>query len=120
VGAVYGLHHGLSNAVALPYVMEYNLETCPARFAALARAMDVEGGGRADEELAALAVERVRDLNRGLGIPASFTALGVADDAAAVAEIAEMAMNDPCLAFNPRPSEYADIEDLVRRCVAGL
>jgi alcohol dehydrogenase class IV len=101
-------------------VMEYNLETCPSRFAALARAMGVESGSRDDEALAVLAVERIRELNRELGIPTSYTALGVADDTAAVAEIAEMAMNDPCLAFNPRPSEYADIEGLVRRCVAGL
>jgi alcohol dehydrogenase class IV len=120
IGAVYGLHHGLSNAVALPYVMEYNLDTCPSRFAALARAMGAEATAADDEELAVLAVARVRALNLELGIPSSYTALGIADDSAAVAEIAEMAMNDPCLAFNPRPSEYADIEDLVRRCVAGL
>jgi alcohol dehydrogenase class IV len=120
IGAMYGLHHGLTNAVALPYVMEYNLTTCPSRFAALARAMGVDGTGLGDEELAARAVERIRALNRALDIPSSYTALGVADEDATVAEIAEMAMNDPCLAFNPRPSEYADIEGLVRKCVAGL
>jgi alcohol dehydrogenase class IV len=120
IGAVYGLHHGLSNAVALPYVMEYNLETCPSRFAALARAMGVDLASRDDSEVARLAVERLRALNQELGIPESYSVLGVDGDEAAVAEIAEMAMNDPCIAFNPRPSEYGDVEGLVRRCMAGL
>jgi alcohol dehydrogenase class IV len=119
VGSLHDLHHGLSNAVALPYVMEYNLETCPARFAALALAMGVERTGRGEEELAAAAVARIRDLNARIGIPSGYTALGVAEDEETIGEIAEAAMNDPCLAFNPRPSEYADIEGLVRRCVTG-
>jgi alcohol dehydrogenase class IV len=118
VGAVHGLHHGLSNAVALPYVMEYNLEACPTRYAALARALGVDGG--ADEAgLARAAVERIRHLNRELGIPTCYSALGVPGEDPSIADIAELAMNDPCLAFNPRPSEYADIEGLVRRCVTG-
>lgn len=117
VGSLHGLHHGLSNAVALPYVMEYNLETCPSRYAALARAL---GAAESDElALAREAVARVRALNAELGIPGSFAQLGVDGEEAAVAEIAELAMNDPCLAFNPRPSEYDDVEGLVRRCVTG-
>jgi len=119
IGAVYGLHHGLSNAVALPYVMEYNLDSCPSRFAALGRALGVDRADRDDEEIARLAVGRMRALNDSLGIPASYRALGVDGDEAAIAEIAEMAMNDPCIAFNPRPSEYDDIEVLVRRCMVG-
>jgi alcohol dehydrogenase len=119
VGSLHGLHHGLSNAVALPYVMEYNLDTCPARYAALALAMGVERAGRGDAELAVAAVERVRDLNRRIGVPACYAELGVAADEAVVGDIAETAMNDPCLAFNPRPTEPADMEALVRRCVTG-
>ena len=119
VGALHGLHHGLSNAVALPYVMEYNLESCPERYAALALAVGVERRGRDAREVGAEAIERIRDLNRRIGIPPSYVELGVAGDEAAIGEIAEAAMNDPCLAFNPRPSEYPDIEGLVRKCVTG-
>ena len=119
VGSLHSLHHGLSNAVALPYVMEYNLETCPSRYAALALAMGAEREGRDEAALAAAAVERVRELNRRIGVPTSYAELGVAGDEATVGEIAESAMNDPCLAFNPRPSEYDDMEWLVRRCVTG-
>jgi alcohol dehydrogenase class IV len=119
IGSLLGLHHGLSNAVALPYVMEYNLETCPARYAALAVAMGVERAERTEMELAAASVERVRDLNRRMGIPPCYAEIGVASDEALLGEIAEAAMNDPCLAFNPRPTESADMEELVRRCITG-
>jgi alcohol dehydrogenase len=119
IGGLHGLHHGLSNAVALPYVMEYNLESCPERYAALALAMGAERGGRDAAEMAAEAVDRIRDLNHRIGIPPCYVELGVTGDAEAIGEIAEAAMNDPCLAFNPRPSEYSDIEGLVRRCVTG-
>ena len=120
VGSLLGLHHGLSNAVALPYVMEYNLDTCPARYAALAMAMGVERAGRDEADLAAAAVERIRDLNRRIGIPPCYAELGVAGDETTVDEITEAAMNDPCLAFNPRPTEPADMDGLVRRCFTGV
>jgi alcohol dehydrogenase len=119
VGSLYGLHHGLSNAVALPYVMEYNLESCPARFAALALAMGVPRDGRNDAELAAAAIDRIRDLNHRIGIAPCYAELDIPRDETAMGEIAEAAMNDPCLAFNPRPTEPADMERLVRRCVTG-
>lgn len=119
IGSLHGLHHGLTNAVALPYVMEYNLDSCPDRYAALAQALGAERHGRTDFELALESVARIREINRSIGIPSVFTELGLPGDETTVGEIAEAAMNDPCLAFNPRPSEYADIEGLVRRCVTG-
>jgi alcohol dehydrogenase class IV len=119
VGGIHGLHHGLCNAVALPFVMEYNLETCPERYAALALARGVARDGRDDLTLAADAVARIRELNERIGIPSSYGALGLEDDEATIGEIAETAMNDPCLAFNPRPSEYPDVEALVAACVRG-
>jgi alcohol dehydrogenase class IV len=117
IGGLRGLHHGLSNAVALPVVMEYNLEARRSRYAALARAM---GATAADEtELAAAAVQGIRSLNRQLGIPAAYADLGIESSDTLIAEVAECAMNDPCLAFNPRPTEYVDMELLVRGCVMG-
>ena len=119
VGSLHGLHHGLSNAVALPYVMEYNLDTCEARYAALALALGAQRDGRDDREMAEEAVARVRDLNHRIGIPPCFAELGITKDAPVLGDITEAAMNDPCLAFNPRPTEPADMERLVRHCVTG-
>ncbi len=119
IGSLHGLHHGLSNAVALPFVMEYNLASCPARFAAIAKALGAEGHGWDDNSLAQASVGLIRALNSKLGIPTTYEKLGIAADDSTIAEISEAAMNDPCLAFNPRPSEYDDIEHLVRKCVTA-
>lgn len=119
IGSLYGKHHGLSNAVALPYVMEYNIDTCCERYAAIAQAMGIERAGRDDLELARDAVARIRALNARIGVPEAYTQLGIGGDETTIGEIAETAMNDPCLAFNPRPTEYPDMEDLVRKCVTG-
>jgi alcohol dehydrogenase class IV len=119
VGAMFGVHHGLGNAVALPAVMEYNLEVCPERFASLARAMSVGLMDAPDEKLGRLAIDRVRDLNRALGIPGSYRELGVPADVAAIEAIAEAAMNDPLLAFNPRKTELEDMIALVAKTVRG-
>jgi alcohol dehydrogenase len=117
VGAIFGVHHGLGNAVALPAVMEYNLPTCPERFASLARAMGVSRTDLADEELGRLAIERVRGLRQALGIPDLYRDLGVPVDDATIEAIAQGAMNDPLLAFNPRKTELEDMTALVAKTV---
>lgn len=117
VGAMFGVHHGLGNAVALPTVMEYNLEVCPERYASLARAMGVSQTDLSDEELGRLAIDRVRELRRALGIPEHYSELGVPTDEATIEAIAETAMNDPLLAFNPRKTELEDMKAIVAKTV---
>ncbi|MBI3951987.1 MAG: iron-containing alcohol dehydrogenase [Acidobacteria bacterium] len=117
VGAMFGVHHGLGNAVSLPAVMEYNLEVCPERFASLARAMGISQTDLSDEELGRLAIEQVRELRRALGIPALYRDLGVPTDDVTIEAIAEGAMNDPILAFNPRKTEREDMKALVAKTI---
>ncbi|RMG47364.1 MAG: iron-containing alcohol dehydrogenase [Acidobacteria bacterium] len=119
VGAMFGIHHGLGNAVALPTVMEYNRPACPARFAALARAMGVDRMDLSQEELGRWAIERVRQLRRALGIPQCYRDLGVPTDEATISAIAEGAMNDMLLAFNPRKMSVDEMKALVARVVRG-
>jgi alcohol dehydrogenase class IV len=42
LGSLYHLPHGLSNALLLPYVMEYNLVAAPERYAKVAEALGCE------------------------------------------------------------------------------
>lgn len=117
VGGMFGVHHGLSNAVALPVVMEFNLPVCPERYATLARAMGVSRTDLSDHELGELAIEHVRELRRLLGIPARYSDLGVPTDDATIQALAEAAMNDPLLAFNPRKMELEEMVTLVAKTV---
>jgi alcohol dehydrogenase class IV len=117
VGGLYNLHHGLSNAVALPYVMEFNLASCPARYAALARAFGVSAAGLSDEELGRMAIERVKELKTRLNIPARYRELNVPCDDDAINKITEIALMDICMAFNPRKAEFEEFQPLVKQVV---
>ncbi|HJZ98596.1 MAG TPA: iron-containing alcohol dehydrogenase [Candidatus Solibacter sp.] len=89
LGGEFHVPHGLSNAVLLPSVMEFNLPACPERFANVAEAMGVEP---CDDQLekARRGVEAVRRLSRECGTDISLSRLGIAD--AAIPRLAESAM----------------------------
>jgi alcohol dehydrogenase class IV len=69
LGSTYHLPHGLSNALLLPYVMEYNLVAAPARYAEVAVALGCARGS-SDEETALKGVAKLRSLIAECGIPA--------------------------------------------------
>ena len=114
IGAVYGVHHGLSNAIILPYVMEYNLESSPERFASIARAFGIFDKDADDEALGRAAIDRVKQMKQSVGIPENFSGLVDSADDDSVERLTEMSMNDVSLPFNPRNTEADDMRALVR------
>ena len=50
--------------------MEYNLAVSADKYARLAHAFGIPSGNRGNVELARLAIERIRQLNHDLGVPA--------------------------------------------------
>ena len=44
IGAIYGTHHGMTNAVFLPYVLDFNREAIFAKIERLAGWLEIEGG----------------------------------------------------------------------------
>lgn len=117
IGGLYGLHHGLSNAIALPYVMEFNLEHSASRYAALARAFDVSETGLSDIELGKRAIEQIRKLKAALDIPEKYRDLEVPADEETIKKIAEIALMDICMAFNPRKAEFDEFQPLIQQVV---
>lgn len=106
LGSSFHLPHGLSNALLLPYVMEFNLPAAPERYAAVAQAL---GCPREKDELATAAqgVAKIRSLIRECGLPATLKAVGVPYEA--IETIAADAMNiTRLLKNNPRPVTLRD------------
>ena len=111
LGAHYNLHHGLTNAVLLPYVMLANREVIEARMPLLGRVLNLvkaDFGG---------VLEWVLLLRRRLAIPHSLGALGVDEGMAQV--IAAQATRDPCAATNPRPLSAEDYAAILMRAIRG-
>lgn len=111
IGAVYDTHHGLTNAVLLPYVMVHNKAAIAERMNLLARVLDLPGGGF-DAVL-----QWTLDFRAALKIPHTLKEIGV-DDARA-AEIGTMAEKDPSAGGNPCPVTAKDLEAVFRAAVAG-
>ncbi|MFB9224581.1 iron-containing alcohol dehydrogenase [Paracoccus cavernae] len=92
VGAVYGNHHGTTNAVVMPMVLDFNR---PAIETLLGRAADYLGIKGGFDGFRA----RVIDLRAELGIPQNLSAMGV--ERARLDELTEMALEDPSCGGNP-------------------
>lgn len=107
LGGEYDLPHGVANAMLLPYVMEYNMDSNPEKFADVARALGVDTSSAATvEEAAMMAVEKVREISRNVGIPSLRESSFRVED---VEKLAEQAMNDACTGANPKPVTKEDI-----------
>lgn len=103
VGAVYGSHHGTTNAVVMPAVLRFNRDAVAEKLDRAAAYLGVAGGtegllGRVDALLGELCIPK------GLG------ALGV--EAARIPELAAMAAEDPTAGANPVPFGVAEARRL--------
>jgi alcohol dehydrogenase class IV len=98
----------------MPHVMRFNAETHAERYVDVARAVGIDVDGLDASMAAELAVERVEELCRALGIPSGLHELGV--DPAEFDRFAVAALRDAYIATNPRPVSEADVR---RICVAA-
>jgi alcohol dehydrogenase class IV len=80
LGGEFHVAHGVSNAVLLPHVLEFNLSSAPQRYATIAVAMGAQPAG-SETETAQRGLEIVRELSRRCGIPAQLRELGVPKNA---------------------------------------
>ena len=114
LGSVYDQPHGTCNAIFLPYVMEYNMDYCVARYARIARAMGLSF--ETEEEGAKKAVAYVKQLAVDVHLP-DFKSLGTGDDKFEL--LAEMSERNGSNPSNPRPMTKADYLTVLRRAYAG-
>ena len=92
IGAVYNTHHGTTNAVVMPMVLDFNRHAIEGRIEAAAAYVGIKGGFDGFRA-------RIMDLRADLAIPANLTALGV--KAADLDMLTDMALEDPSCGGNP-------------------
>ena len=110
VGALYGTHHGLTNAVFMPYVLDFNREALWDKIDRLAAWLGIENGFGGF-------LDFILRLRRDLGIPHTLDKIGVDDSR--FEEMAEMAVVDPTAGGNPRHLSVADARELYQRALDG-
>ncbi|HBC97647.1 MAG TPA: alcohol dehydrogenase [Clostridium sp.] len=123
IGAKYHISHGRSNAIILPYVIEYNadirefnsehMETAQ-RYAYLAGIIGVPSASvrQAVRNL----IESIKDLLRDLNIPDSLKQLGVPEKEFNdnLDELAKTAIADRTTGTNPRKPQVEDVKKLFK------
>ncbi|WP_374298305.1 iron-containing alcohol dehydrogenase [Paracoccus sp. (in: a-proteobacteria)] len=97
VGAIYGTHHGSTNAVVMPAVLDANRPAIQDLIAAAAAYLGIPGGFDGFRA-------RVMDLRADLAIPQNLTVLGVEE--ARLDELTAMALEDPSCGGNPVPMTH--------------
>jgi alcohol dehydrogenase len=114
IGGMYGVPHGLANAITLPYVLDF-IKDAPLAQQRLAELAIAIGAGTASDSQASLAqrfVDRVRELNRTVGIPEKMESLRPAD----VTEVARAAMIEAHRDYPvPKNMTLDEAEALLRR-----
>ncbi|HUD52886.1 iron-containing alcohol dehydrogenase [Parvibaculum sp.] len=106
-----GTHHGLTNAVVMPYVLVHNKSAIEEKLAAAARYM-----GLKDQSFNGY-VDWVLAIREEIGIPNTLKEIGFGEDA--IPEAAPMALEDPSTGGNPLPMTVGDYERLYRNAIEG-
>ncbi len=111
IGALCDTHHGLTNAVLMPYVLAFNYRAVEDRIARLSGWL---GLPRADF---GAFLDWVLALRRELGVPHTLKELGVAPER--FPTLAEMAVRDPTAITNPVPLTAESAEGILQEAYEG-
>ena len=104
-------HHGLTNAVVMPFVLAWNRRAIEPKVGRLAAWL-----GLRQHSYAAF-FDWVLELRATIGIPPTLAGLGVREEHAAV--FAPQALADPSTGGNPLPMTAGDFEQLYLNCIRG-
>jgi alcohol dehydrogenase class IV len=110
-GAVLNTHHGLTNAVVMPYVLVFNRSAIDERMTALARYLDLP------QPSFQAVLDWVLALRKEIGIPAALATLGVTEGH--IGQLAEMAAVDPSAGSNPLPLTVENLTTLFTNAIQG-
>jgi alcohol dehydrogenase class IV len=110
-GASFNTHHGLTNAVVMPYVLAWNRPAIEQKMVRLAAYL-----GLPKQSFEGV-LEWVLELRRTIGIPHTLADLGVRAEQAAT--LAPQAFADLSTAGNPVPMDVQKFERLYLNCIRG-
>ncbi|MBN2905405.1 MAG: iron-containing alcohol dehydrogenase [Rhodobacteraceae bacterium] len=108
IGAVYGTHHGTTNAVVMQPVLLFNRAAIEEPLTRAAAYLGIEGGFQGFYDF-------VGALNAQLGIPATLTDLGVIDPD--LDALTDAALRDPSVGGNPVEMTRENTRKLFEDCL---
>ena len=111
VGAIYNTHHGLTNAVFMPYVLKKNKKAIEGKIVSLSRYLNL------DDQTFEGFMNWILGLRKKLLIPHTLKEL--IDDDTKFSEMSKMAKDDPSTGGNPIVLEVDDFYNLYKESFNG-
>lgn len=112
LGAIYNAHHGMLNAILMPYVLQANRSAIEPRIERLTHYMGIERTGF-DGFLS-----WVVDLRKQLGIPHTLASIDIGETKATT--VAQMAVEDPSSGGNPISFSAEEYQQIFLNAVQGV
>jgi len=113
LGGAFNVTHGVTSAIMLPWVMEYNMAVTMDRQERLAGAMGVDTTGMSDEQAGRAAVAVLRALVKELELPSTLREVNVPKEG--FKKLVDGTMVDLLVATNPRPVKPEDVYALLEK-----
>lgn len=79
IGGLYGVAHGLANAIILPKVLEYYGEATYEKLAKIAIYVNLGDKGEPKRDLALKLIEKIKDMNKNMDVPLGIKELKESD-----------------------------------------
>jgi alcohol dehydrogenase class IV len=107
LSTLFDMHHGLANAINLPYGLEFNQSVIPQRIKRIAHQMGLKQTQRVPDA--------IKELNHKLGLPTTLGPCGVKHEH--IETLAKLAADDFCLPLNPRTATVDDLKGIYQRAI---
>ena len=108
IGAIYNTHHGTTNAVCMPAVLDMNADKISDRFNQVSSYLGIKNGFNGFCAF-------VREFNASLKIPENLSGLGVAN--VDIKKLTEEALKDPSCGGNPVELNSQNVGDVIKKII---
>ena len=108
IGAIYNTHHGTTNAVCMPAVLDMNADKISDRFNQVSSYLGIKNGFSGFRAF-------VREFNASLKIPENLSGLGVAN--VDIKKLTEEALKDPSCGGNPIELNSQNVLALIKKII---
>ena len=111
LNAKFNIHHGLSNAIFMPYVLTFNREAIEERIMSICDFLNLSKSFNSF-------LEWILDLRKELEIPHKLSDV-IDINKLDIDELSEMALNDPSTASNPKTLTISDMKIIYKNSISG-
>ena len=111
VNAQFNVHHGLSNAIFMPYVLTFNKKEISERIVSICNYLDLE-------ESFESFIKWIMDLRKEFNIPHKLTDV-IDEEKIDLNKLSEMAFEDPSTVGNPKKLTKEDMKTMYQHSISG-